>query len=78
MLSFQPNYLKIDILYIRGIESNLAHQTIVEAILVLAHGNGIMVVAEGVETPEEQAALEALGVDYSQGYLFSIPKPTID
>jgi EAL domain-containing protein (putative c-di-GMP-specific phosphodiesterase class I) len=77
MLSFEPNYLKIDLPYIRGIESNHRHQTIVNAIVVLAHGNGIMVIAEGVETEAEQKVLESLGVDFSQGYLFSKPKAGI-
>lgn len=39
----------------------------------LAHGLGRGVVAEGVETPGQLAALQALGCDYVQGYLFSRP-----
>jgi len=36
---------------------------------------GIMVVAEGIEAPEEEEMLLELGVQYGQGYLFGKPRP---
>ncbi|MFA6091081.1 MAG: EAL domain-containing protein [Candidatus Gracilibacteria bacterium] len=77
MLKFKPDFLKIDMSYIRGIDTNPEHRSIVRAIVLLAHENGIMVIAEGVETENEQLVIESLGVDYSQGYLFSKPSPVI-
>lgn len=77
MLSFAPNSLKIDMKYVRDIHQNSTHQSLVRAIVGLAHDNGMIVVAEGVETPAEQEVLVELGVDRSQGYLFSKPSPDI-
>ncbi|MBP7806549.1 EAL domain-containing protein, partial [Candidatus Gracilibacteria bacterium] len=77
MLSFAPNSLKIAMKYVRGINQNSTHQSLVRAIVGLAHDNDMAVVAEGVETHEEQEVLEGLGVDRSQGFLFSEPAAKI-
>ncbi|MFB9990528.1 EAL domain-containing protein [Deinococcus oregonensis] len=62
--------LKID----RSFVSGAAHQPgIVQAIVALAHTLGLAVVAEGVETQQQQAELAALGCKFGQGYLFSRP-----
>ena len=45
----------------------------VRAIVALAHNLGMDVVAEGVETEEQLAQLEALGCEYAQGFYFSKP-----
>ncbi|OIP54446.1 hypothetical protein AUK10_00850 [Candidatus Gracilibacteria bacterium CG2_30_37_12] len=78
MLKFKPDFLKIDMSYVRGIDTNPEHRSIVRAIVLLAHENGIMVVGEGVETEQEQLVLESIGVDYSQGYIFNKPSPVIE
>lgn len=77
MLDFRPNSLKIDMKYVRGIEINQQHQSLIKAIVWIAHDNGMYVVAEWVETPNEQLALEILWVDYSQWYLIGRPLPYI-
>jgi EAL domain-containing protein (putative c-di-GMP-specific phosphodiesterase class I) len=48
---------------------------LVQAIVGLARNLGVQVVAEGVETREQLAALRALSCDYAQGFLFSEPVP---
>lgn len=48
---------------------------IIEALLVLARGLGLKVVAEGIETAAQAAFLAALGCDEGQGYLYSRPVP---
>ena len=53
-----------------GIDEN-ADRSIVEAVVALAHGLGIGVVAEGIETERQAARLLELGCDLGQGYLFS-------
>jgi EAL domain-containing protein (putative c-di-GMP-specific phosphodiesterase class I) len=52
---------------------NSENGEIVRTILTLASNLGMCVVAEGVETEEQHARLEALGCEYGQGYLYSRP-----
>ena len=51
---------------------------IVQAVIALAHGLGIDVTAEGIETPTQQAHLTRLGCQRGQGYLFSKPVPNTE
>ena len=48
---------------------------IAAAVVNLAHELGLVVVAEGVETPEQAALARSLGCDCAQGYLYSPPMP---
>ncbi len=66
--------IKIDRSFVAGIEQS-ADRSIVEAVIALAHGLGIGVVAEGIETEAQAARLRELGCDLGQGYLFSRPVP---
>lgn len=73
--------LKVDRSFVSQITSQKEdNRNIVEAIISLAHRLKMVVVAEGVETPEQYAILMDLGCEYGQGYLFSrpIPKTEID
>jgi diguanylate cyclase (GGDEF)-like protein len=64
--------IKIDRSFVAGIE-DIADRSIVDAVVALAHGLGIAVVAEGIETQGQSDRLRDLGCDYGQGYLFSRP-----
>jgi diguanylate cyclase (GGDEF)-like protein len=66
--------IKIDRTFVAGIE-DAADRSIVDAVIALAHGLGIGVVAEGIETQSQADRLRDLGCDYGQGYLFSRPVP---
>jgi diguanylate cyclase (GGDEF)-like protein len=66
--------IKIDRSFVAGIEG-AADRSIVDAVIGLAHGLGIGVVAEGIETQAQSDRLRDLGCDYGQGYLFSRPVP---
>jgi diguanylate cyclase (GGDEF)-like protein len=66
--------IKIDRSFVSGIDEP-ADRSIVEAVVALAHGLGIGVVAEGIETEAQRAILRSLGCDLGQGYLFSPALP---
>ncbi len=65
--------LKIDRSFVGGMLEQKGSAELVRTIVAMAQNMGMCVVAEGVETPEQLAALSALGCEYGQGYLFSKP-----
>jgi len=65
--------VKIDSSMVNGIVKEKRNSAIVEAIVTLSHGMGLKVVAEGVETKEQQELLRGLRCDAIQGYLASRP-----
>jgi diguanylate cyclase (GGDEF)-like protein len=67
--------IKIDRSFVRGLDDDDANQPIVEAVIALAHGLGIEVVAEGIETAAQLDRLRALACDRGQGYFFAQPMP---
>src|SRR5580658_4736716 len=71
--SFPVDVLKIDRSFIRGIEHDGESREIGHLIVTLAHHLDLKVIAEGIETPAQQAYLEQFGCEYGQGYLFSPP-----
>lgn len=70
---FTLDLVRIDRLFVQGLEMNKEDRAIVKHIAGLAHDLGLVAVAEGVETTEQAAALRKLGVDLGQGYLFGRP-----
>jgi EAL domain-containing protein (putative c-di-GMP-specific phosphodiesterase class I)/GGDEF domain-containing protein len=70
---FPVDVLKVDRSFVAGLGRVSACGDIVRAIVGMAHGLGLDVVAEGVETAEHLAQVRALECDYAQGYLFSHP-----
>ncbi len=69
------NSVKIDKVFVDGVEHDAGDRAIVRAVLALASDLGLQVVAEGVETQSQRAALLDLGCRFAQGYLFSRPVP---
>jgi EAL domain-containing protein (putative c-di-GMP-specific phosphodiesterase class I) len=67
--------LKIDRAFVREIASDPDDKAIAEAIIALAHALDLTVVAEGVETAEQEAVLRAQNCDEIQGYLVCQPVP---
>jgi EAL domain-containing protein (putative c-di-GMP-specific phosphodiesterase class I) len=73
LAQFQPDILKIDMELTRNIHERRASRAIVAAILSVCRELGIRPIAEGIETREELRALEDLGMELFQGYLFARP-----
>lgn len=69
----QPDFVKLDITLVRGLDSDPVRRRLVRLLSELCGDLGIFVVAEGVETPAERDALVELGIDLLQGYLFARP-----
>ncbi|MFM2052533.1 MAG: hypothetical protein RL456_570 [Pseudomonadota bacterium] len=70
--------LKIDRSFVHGIESDPRDLNISSTIVAMAHGFGLRVIAEGVETEGQRALLERLGCDEGQGWLFARPMPAAE
>jgi len=70
---FAIDALKIDQSFVRQITTAPSETTIVTAVISMGRTLNLRVVAEGVETPEELAFLQAHQCDQAQGYYFSRP-----
>jgi diguanylate cyclase (GGDEF)-like protein len=73
--SFPFDRIKIDRSFVMDLGQRADAPAIIRAILGLGRNLGIPVTAEGVETPEQLAHLEAEGCALAQGFLFSRPIP---
>ncbi len=76
--AFPFDKIKIDQAFISNLESNPQSATIVRAVIGLARGLNVPVLAEGVETKEQLAFLAKEQCDEVQGYLIGRPLPIAD
>ncbi|QBE62373.1 putative bifunctional diguanylate cyclase/phosphodiesterase [Pseudoduganella lutea] len=72
---FDVRALKIDRSFISGLPEDSENAAITRAIIAMAHGLKLAVVAEGVETAEQLQLLQQYGCDLAQGYLLGHPSP---
>jgi len=70
---FPIDTVKIDRSFITGIEQDAGKAQLVQGIVNLAESLNLVVVAEGLEEPQQAAQLRAMRASYGQGYLFSRP-----
>lgn len=70
---FQPDIVKLDMDLIRGIDTDQVRRTIVKHTLAMLEDLAITPICEGVETVDELAALQDLGVVLVQGYVLGKP-----
>ncbi len=69
-----PDFIKLDISLISGIDTNFMKQNLVETMVSFANEHDIKVIAEGVERDEEYQTVKGLGVHLTQGFLFHNPQ----
>jgi len=72
---FDVRALKIDKSFISGLPQDSENAAITRAIIAMAHGLKMIVVAEGVETREQLDLLKQYGCDMAQGYFLGRPAP---
>jgi EAL domain-containing protein (putative c-di-GMP-specific phosphodiesterase class I)/CheY-like chemotaxis protein len=75
ILRLAPDFIKLDRTLIAGIETDRSRQALAVGLISFAAKIDATIVAEGIEGPDELAALKALGVDYGQGFFLAPPGP---
>jgi EAL domain-containing protein (putative c-di-GMP-specific phosphodiesterase class I) len=69
-----PDFIKLDMSLIRGIDAAVARQDLVLALTRVMADLGIRIIAEGIETAEEAKTCLDLGCNFGQGFLFGHPQ----
>ena len=77
LLTYSPNYVKIDRSLIAGVGEDNKKQFFVSNTVEFAHENGFLALAEGVETRDELNTVIRLGIDLIQGYYTGKPDTEI-
>jgi diguanylate cyclase (GGDEF)-like protein/PAS domain S-box-containing protein len=70
--------VKVDRSFVRGMSADSTDRELVAAVVGMGRALKLVVVAEGIETLEQAAALRELGCGVGQGYLFGRPQPAED
>ncbi len=78
IIRFAPHYLKIDRGFVQQIGTGEEHDAMVKAIIGLNQIMPMHIVAEGVETQEQEHFLQTRGCELFQGYRYSQPLPADD
>jgi EAL domain-containing protein (putative c-di-GMP-specific phosphodiesterase class I) len=71
----KPTFLKIDMALVRDVHTSLANREMVRAIISMGHAIGASVLAEGIQSEDEAAAILEMNADLGQGFLFGRPDP---
>jgi len=72
-----PNYIKLDMKLIRGIDSDSLKFALVKGMVEFSKVSNIFLIAEGIETYKELDTLVNLGAQYGQGYLIQKPDANV-
>jgi PAS domain S-box-containing protein len=73
LVELRPQFVKVDIGLVRGVNADLTRQALIVSLLHFANATDCQVVAEGIETEAERAVLAKLEIPLGQGYLFGRP-----
>lgn len=74
---FPFDFIKVDKSFVDNITTQPTQQHIVRAIKTLGNALNMQIVAEGIETREQQQVLTSIGCEYGQGYLFGKPMTAV-
>jgi EAL domain-containing protein (putative c-di-GMP-specific phosphodiesterase class I) len=75
LLYLEPEFIKLDRIFIKGIDLDSRKQDLVHCMTGMAKIMGARLIAEGIETAQEFEVMKALGVPMSQGYYLGRPQP---
>ncbi len=73
--TLHPDVAKLDMALVRGVDHDRYRQQLIASVRAMCRDLDILVVAEGIETEAERAALVDLGCDLLQGFLIGRPRP---
>ena len=77
LLSLKPDFLKIDISLVKGIQKSRLQQGLVRRLITLGRKSGCLLIAEGVEQKKDVDFIRGMGIPYAQGFYFSRPRKTL-
>lgn len=69
----RPDYVKIDMHFIQGVNTDPLKLQFLKSIQSIAESSNTLVIAEGIETPEELMAIRDIGIAFGQGYFIARP-----
>jgi diguanylate cyclase (GGDEF)-like protein len=72
----RPEYVKIDMHFVQGVNSDPLKQQFLKSIQQIAKSSGTHVIAEGIETDAEFRVIRDIGIACGQGYFIARPSPT--
>jgi PAS domain S-box-containing protein len=75
LMECQPDFVKVDMALVRNVDVDPRGQEVIHGLRTFARAAGGVLIAEGIETPAERAALTRLGVPFGQGFLYGRPAP---
>ena len=75
MVEIEPDFIKLDMSLIRGVDTSVVKQRLVRTLRDFCREAAITLIAEGIETVRQLETLRQLGVTHGQGFLFGLPGP---
>ena len=73
MVEIEPDFIKLDMSLIRGVDTSVVKQRLVRTLRDFCREAAITLIAEGIETARQLETLQELGVTHGQGFLFGLP-----
>ncbi len=76
-IAVRPDMIKLDREIVRDTDRDAFRFNVLKSVVALWHDQGVQLVAEGIETNGELEAMQALGVDYGQGFYLGRPSAAL-